>query len=257
MHRRHGLAAGERARRPARPTARPTVPSAPAVSRAGYAWAMAEQDDETYRDQAGRRRRWHLASPEEREARDAQARQLHDARLSYREIAQQLGCGRGTVARAVRNAPPPNRIIRGQRVDGRPVVTIGRTALRVARCAGRYRVESDRHRVGTFRCRVAPARIHDPAGGDGPTRGLQVHFLVRTRLSCEDRSRARAVGSHHRRGAGLAGDVPRDEGGDGRAAAAGGQAGATVPSVTVTPGRTRYLAARTTGSVVLTRERPG
>ena len=45
-------------------------------------------------------------------------------RLSYREIAQQLGCGRGTVARAVRNAPPPNRIIRGQRVDGRPVVTI-------------------------------------------------------------------------------------------------------------------------------------
>ena len=124
MHRRHGLAAGERARRPARPTARPTVPSAPAVSHAGYAWAMAEQDDETYRDQAGRRRRWHLASPEEREARDAQARQLRGAGLSYREIAQQLGCGRGTVARAVRNAPPPNRIIRGERVDGRPVVTI-------------------------------------------------------------------------------------------------------------------------------------
>ena len=30
-------------------------------------------------------------------------------------------------------------------------------------------MESDWHRVGTFRCRVAPARIHDPAGGDGPT----------------------------------------------------------------------------------------
>lgn len=85
---------------------------------------MAKQDDETYRDQAGRRRRRHLASPEEREVRDAEARRLRVARLSYREIADQLGCGHGTVERAVRNAPPPNQIIRGERVDGRPVVTI-------------------------------------------------------------------------------------------------------------------------------------
>ena len=73
MRGQRGLATGEGARRPVRPTARPTVPSAPAVSRAGYAWTMAEQDDETFRDQAGRRRRRHLASPEERNARDAEA----------------------------------------------------------------------------------------------------------------------------------------------------------------------------------------
>ena len=85
---------------------------------------MEERGLETYRDQAGQRRRRHLASPEERDARDAEARRLRVEGLSYREIAQQLGCGRGTVARAVRNAPPPNRIIRGERVDGRPVVTI-------------------------------------------------------------------------------------------------------------------------------------
>lgn len=85
---------------------------------------MAEQDDETLRDQAGRRRRRHLASPEERNARDAEARRLRGAGLSYRQIAQQLGCGRGTVERAVRNAPPPNWIICGERIDGRPVVII-------------------------------------------------------------------------------------------------------------------------------------
>ena len=85
---------------------------------------MAKQDDETYVDQAGRRRRRHLASPEERDARDVEARKLRVKGLSFREIADQLGWGRGTVERAVRNAPPPNRIIRGERVDGRPVVTI-------------------------------------------------------------------------------------------------------------------------------------
>ena len=85
---------------------------------------MAKQDGETSRDKAGRRRRWHSASPEEREARDAEARRLYDAGLSYREVADELGCGRGTVERAVRNAPPPNWIIRGERIRGRPVVTI-------------------------------------------------------------------------------------------------------------------------------------
>ena len=85
---------------------------------------MARRDDETYRDQAGRRRRRHLASPEERDARDAEARRLRAKGLSFREIAQQLRWGRGTVERAVRNAPPPTQIIRGERVDGRPVVTI-------------------------------------------------------------------------------------------------------------------------------------
>ena len=85
---------------------------------------MAKQDDETYRDQAGRRRHQHFASPEERDARDLKARRLRAKGLSFRKIADRLGCGRGTVERAVRNAPPPNWIIRGERIDGRPVVTI-------------------------------------------------------------------------------------------------------------------------------------
>ena len=88
-------------------------------------WAMAKEDDATYRDQGGRRRRRHLASPEERDARDVEVRRLRVVEgLSFRKIADRLGCGRGTVERAVRNAPPPSRIIRGARIDGRPVVTI-------------------------------------------------------------------------------------------------------------------------------------
>ena len=85
---------------------------------------MAKQDDETNNDQVGRRRRRILASSEEREVRDAEARRLRGAGLSYREIAKQLGCGRGTAERAVKNAPPPTQIIRGEPVGGRPVVTI-------------------------------------------------------------------------------------------------------------------------------------
>ena len=120
-------AGSPRVRERADPDVPPPLPNRPisaAVSRAGYAWAMAKQDDETYRDQAGRRRRRHLASPEERDARDAEARRLRAQGLSFRQIAQQLGWGRGTVERAVGNAPPPNRLIRGERIDGRPVVTI-------------------------------------------------------------------------------------------------------------------------------------
>ena len=85
---------------------------------------MASDCAETFLDRAGRRRRRHSASPEERAARDAEVRRWHEAGLSLREIAKQTGWGRGTVERAIRNAPPPNRIIRGTRVDGRPVVTI-------------------------------------------------------------------------------------------------------------------------------------
>ena len=50
---------------------------------------MAKQDHETYRDQAGRRHRRHLASPEERDARDAEAPRLRVAGPRYREIAPQ------------------------------------------------------------------------------------------------------------------------------------------------------------------------
>ena len=85
---------------------------------------MAQQRTEFYRDRAGRRRRRQQASPEERAARDAEARRLHDLGLSVRTIAQRLQCGRGTVERAIRNAPPPNQTIRGRRVAGRPIVTL-------------------------------------------------------------------------------------------------------------------------------------
>ena len=85
---------------------------------------MASDCAETYLDRAGRRRRRRSASPEEREARDAKIQRLHKAGLSYREIEKKTGWGRGTVERAVRKTPPPNRVIRGTRVDGRPVVTI-------------------------------------------------------------------------------------------------------------------------------------
>ena len=50
---------------------------------------MAKQDDETYVDQAGRRRRRHLASPEERDARDVEARKLRVKGLSFRKICAQ------------------------------------------------------------------------------------------------------------------------------------------------------------------------
>ena len=57
---------------------------------------------ETYRDKAGRRRRRHLASPEARRARNAKARELHGLGKRIREIAHELGCGHGTVERALK-----------------------------------------------------------------------------------------------------------------------------------------------------------
>lgn len=60
------------------------------------------REPETYRDKAGRRRRRHLASPEARRARDAKARELHAFGKSIREIAHELGCGHGTVERALK-----------------------------------------------------------------------------------------------------------------------------------------------------------
>jgi len=54
---------------------------------------MAKQDDETYVDQAGRRRRRHLASPEERGARDVEARKLRVKGLSFRKICAQKNAG--------------------------------------------------------------------------------------------------------------------------------------------------------------------
>ena len=57
---------------------------------------------EVYRDRAGRRRRRRLASPEARRARNAKARELHALGMSIREIAHELGCGHGTVERALK-----------------------------------------------------------------------------------------------------------------------------------------------------------
>ena len=59
-------------------------------------------EPEIYRDKAGRRRRRHLASPEARRARNAKARELHALGKSIREIAHELGCGHGTVERALK-----------------------------------------------------------------------------------------------------------------------------------------------------------
>ena len=79
---------------------------------------------ENYRDRAGRRHQRHLLTPEQRQVRDAEARRLHGLGWSFRRIAGKLECGRGTVARAIANAPPANLLIRGERIDGRPHVTI-------------------------------------------------------------------------------------------------------------------------------------
>ncbi len=60
------------------------------------------EEPEVYRDRAGRRRRRRLASPEARRARNAKARELHALGMSIREIAHELGCGHGTVERALK-----------------------------------------------------------------------------------------------------------------------------------------------------------
>ncbi len=90
--------------------------------------SRANEDDgtgaETYVNQSGRRRRRRLASPAERRARDDRAREMHHLGSSYRDIAQRLRCGKGTVERAVQAAPPPNRTISGVRRDGRAHVMI-------------------------------------------------------------------------------------------------------------------------------------
>ena len=79
---------------------------------------------DTYRDRAGSRRQRHLLTPEQRQARDAEARRLHGLGGSLRSIARKLECGRGTVERAIANAPPADLIIRGERIGRRPHVTI-------------------------------------------------------------------------------------------------------------------------------------
>lgn len=60
------------------------------------------EEPEVYRDKAGRRRRRRLASPEARRARNEKARELHALGMSIREIAHELGCGHGTVERALK-----------------------------------------------------------------------------------------------------------------------------------------------------------
>ena len=60
------------------------------------------EEPEVYRDRAGRRRRRRLASPEARRTRNAKARELHALGMSIREIAHELGCGHGTVERALK-----------------------------------------------------------------------------------------------------------------------------------------------------------
>ena len=60
------------------------------------------EEPEVYRDKAGRRRRRRLASPEARRTRNAKARELHALGMSIREIAHELGCGHGTVERALK-----------------------------------------------------------------------------------------------------------------------------------------------------------
>ena len=73
----------------------PGVPSRPAHD-------DGTPEPEIYRDKAGRRRRRHLASPEARRARTAKARELRALGKSIREIAHELGCGHGTVERALK-----------------------------------------------------------------------------------------------------------------------------------------------------------
>ena len=77
---------------------------------------------------------------------------MHAAGLSIRKIARKLEWGHGTVDRAIKNAAPPVRIIRGARIDGRPHVTIddrpfeGHDAPDLAELS-----PTGRYPVGTFR----------------------------------------------------------------------------------------------------------
>ena len=69
------------------------TPAVPSLSRTA---------DGTYRDASGARRRFRLAGEDERAERDREVRRLHGEGLSLRAIAERLGVGRGTVARALR-----------------------------------------------------------------------------------------------------------------------------------------------------------
>ena len=215
---------------------------------------MATQDDKTYRD--GRRRRRHLTSPEERDARDVEARRLRAKGLSFRKIADQLGCGRGTVERAVRNVPPPNCIIRGERIDGRPVVTID----------GQPFAWHDAPDVTEW----SPTGIEWGHFGAGSKRlAFTILLAVRDRHEAYMYAAWFAEGCLERIGPerepwALTTDEVRDWLAQSREMKLQTDEPqplevkpATLPSVTVTPGRTRSLAVRTLGSVVLTRERPG